>query len=330
MYYLSAVISLSGKSIINNIQLSLSGNNVNLNSTALSISNVTKRFGDFSAVSSLSLELQQGVICGLLGPNGAGKTTTIRMIMNIIIPDSGEITIFGKKINDSLKNQIGYLPEERGLYQKMKVQEMLEFFAGIKDLSKKEAKEAIGYWLVKLKIADWKYKKVNELSKGMQQKIQFIVTLLNNPSFLILDEPFSGFDPINIELIKNVILELKQQGKTILFSTHIMEQAEKLCDDICLINKGENILSGKLSHIKQEFGKNTVILGYRGDAGVFKNSSDIVKYNDYGNYIELEFKEGINTQNFLKDIINKVEIQKFEIMEPSLNQIFIESVEKQQ
>ncbi|MFC1558838.1 ABC transporter ATP-binding protein [candidate division KSB1 bacterium] len=301
---------------------------MNTNSTALSISGITKKFGNFTAVNDLSLELPGGIICGLLGPNGAGKTTAIRMIMNIIIPDSGRITIFGNKLDDNIKNQIGYLPEERGLYPKMKVQDVLEFFAGIKDIPKKEAKDIIEYWLVRLQIADWKDKKVDELSKGMQQKIQVIVTLLNNPQLLILDEPFSGFDPINIELFKDIILELKQNGKTILFSTHIMEHAEKLCDDICLINKGKNILSGRLSQIKQDFGKNTVILKYHGDGSVFKNSPDIEKHNDYGNYIELEFKENVNTQNFLKDIVNKVEIQKFEIMEPSLNQIFIESVEK--
>ena len=298
------------------------------NSTALSISGITKKFGDFTAVNDLSLELPGGIICGLIGPNGAGKTTTIRMIMNIIIPDSGEIRILGNKINSGLNNSLGYLPEERGLYPKMKVSDLLHFFAGIKDVPKDEAKDNIEYWLVRLKIADWSTKKVNELSKGMQQKIQFIVTILNDPQILILDEPFYGLDPINIELFKDIILELKQNGKTILFSTHIMEHAEKLCDDICLINKGKSILSGKLSQIKQDFGKNTVIIKYQGDGSKLKDSTDVVKHNDYGNYIELELGETVKPQKFLEDIIRKVEIQKFEVMEPSLNQIFIESVEK--
>ncbi len=298
------------------------------NSSVLSISGIIKKFGDLTAVKNLSLKLSKGVICGLLGPNGAGKTTTIRMIMNIIIPDRGEIKILGKKMDEKLKEKIGYLPEERGLYPKMKVDDLLRFFAGIKGISKKEAKKIINYWLERLEIADWKTKKINELSKGMQQKIQFIITIFNDPQLLILDEPFIGLDPINTELFKDIILELKQKGKTILFSTHIMEQAEKLCDEICLINKGENILSGKLSQIKRNFGKNTVIVEYQGDGDIFRNSADIAKYNDYGNYVELELKEEVESQSFLKKIIDKVNIQKFEVMEPSLNQIFIESVKK--
>ena len=298
------------------------------NSSVLSILGITKKFGDLTAVKDLSLKLSKGAICGLLGPNGAGKTTTIRMIMNIIIPDRGEIKILGKKMNEKLKEKIGYLPEERGLYPKMKVDDLLSFFAGIKGISKKEANNRINYWLERLEIADWRTKKVNELSKGMQQKIQFILTIFNDPQLLILDEPFIGLDPINTELFKDIILELKQKGKTILFSTHIMEQAEKLCDEICLINKGENILSGKLNQIKRNFGKNTVIVEYQGDGDIFRNSADIAKYNDYGNYVELELREQVDPQSFLKKIIDKVNIQKFEVMEPSLNQIFIESVKK--
>jgi len=298
------------------------------NSSVLSISGITKKFGDLTAVKDLSLKLSKGVICGLLGPNGAGKTTTIRMIMNIIIPDRGEIKILGKKMDEKLKEKIGYLPEERGLYPKMKVDDLLRFFAGIKGISKNKAKNRINYWLERLEIADWRTKKINELSKGMQQKIQFILTIFNDPQLFILDEPFIGLDPINTELFKDIILELKQKGKTILFSTHIMEQAEKLCDEICLINKGENILSGKLNQIKRNFGKNTVIVEYQGDGDIFRNSADIAKYNDYGNYVELELREQVESQSFLKKIIDKVNIQKFEVMEPSLNQIFIESVKK--
>ena len=274
------------------------------NSSMLSISGITKNFGNLTAVKDLSLELSKGIICGLLGPNGAGKTTTIRMIMNIIIPDRGEIKVLGKKMDEKLKDSIGYLPEERGLYPKMRVEHLLSFFAGIKGISKKEAKKRINYWLERLEIADWKIKKVNELSKGMQQKIQFIITIFNDPKLLILDEPFIGLDPINTEIFKDIILELKQKGKTILFSTHIMEQAEKLCDEICLINKGEKILSGKLNQIKRDFGKNTVIVEYQGDGNIFRNLDDVVKCNDYGNYVELELGERIGPQSFLKNIID--------------------------
>lgn len=298
------------------------------NSIELSISGITKNFGNFTAVKNLSLEVSSGVICGLLGPNGAGKTTTIRMIMNIILPDSGEIKILGEKMNEKLKEKIGYLPEERGLYPKMKVNELLSFFAGIKGITKKETKDKIVYWLKRLDLQEWKNKKVNELSKGMQQKIQFIITIFHNPDLIILDEPFAGLDPINTQLFKDIVVELKRDGKSILFSTHIMEQAEKLCDEICLINKGVNILSGNLAGIKKNFSKKTVLLKYHGDGNVFKDSDDIKKYNDYGNYVEIELREHIDTQDFLKKIVDKVEIHRFQIMEPSLNQIFIENVNK--
>jgi len=297
-------------------------------STVLTVNGITKEFGNFTAVKDLSLELSGGVICGLLGPNGAGKTTTIRMIMNIIMPDRGEIKILGENMNEKLKEKIGYLPEERGLYPKMKVDELLNFFAGIKGISKKDENNKISYWLERLKIEDWRTKKVNELSKGMQQKIQFIATIFHDPELIIFDEPFAGLDPINTEIFKNIILELKQDGKTVLFSTHVMEQAEKLCDEICLINKGKNILSGNLAEIKKNFGRNTILLKYQGDGDIFKNSEDIVIFNDYGNYVELELRENVDTQIFLKKIIGKVQIQRFQVMEPSLNQIFIENVKR--
>jgi ABC-2 type transport system ATP-binding protein len=298
------------------------------NHSILSIKNVTKNFGDFTAVKNLSLELLSGSICGLLGPNGAGKTTTIRMIMNIIIPDEGEIKILDKKMDEKLKDKIGYMPEERGLYPKMKIENLLNFFADIKGIPKNESKNRIDYWLKRLDLKDWSKKKVNELSKGMQQKIQFIITIFHEPELIILDEPFQGLDPINVQIFKDIILELKQKGKTILLSTHILEQAEKLCDGICLINKGKNILSGKLEQIKRNFSKNTITMKYQGNSDIFKNSNDIIKYNDYGNYIEIELQENVDPQSFLKNIIDKINIQKFEIMEPSLNQIFIESVKK--
>jgi len=298
------------------------------NNSILSIKNITKNFGDFTAVKNLSLELPGGSICGLLGPNGAGKTTTIRMIMNILIPDTGEIIILDKKMDEQLKDKIGYMPEERGLYPKMKIENLLNFFADIKGIPKNESKNIINYWLKRLDLINWSKKKVNELSRGMQQKIQFIITIFHEPELIIFDEPFQGLDPINVQIFKDIILEMKQKGKTILLSTHILEQAEKLCDGICLINKGKNILSGKLEQIKRNFSKNTITMKYQGNSDIFKNSDDILKYNDYGNYVEIELRENVDPQSFLKNIIDNINIQKFEIMEPSLNQIFIESVKK--
>ncbi len=220
--------------------------------------NVTKRFGDFTAVSELSLAVQPGRIFGLLGPNGAGKTTTIRMIVNIFAPDSGAIELFGKTISPATQDRIGYLPEERGLYKKMKVGDQLRFFAELKDISGKEADARIDRWLKRLKLSEWKAKKSSELSKGMQQKVQFITTVLHEPDLLILDEPFSGLDPVNVDLLKEIVLELKQAGKTIIFSTHQMEVAEKICDDICLINRSRKILEGSIRSVKAGFGRNAV------------------------------------------------------------------------
>ncbi|MEP6743610.1 MAG: ATP-binding cassette domain-containing protein, partial [bacterium] len=217
--------------------------------------NVTKRFGDFTAVNDLSLEVHAGRIFGLLGPNGAGKTTTIRMIVNIFAPDSGAVELFGKAITPATQDRIGYLPEERGLYKKMKVGDQLRFFAELKNINGKDAEARADRWLARLHIADWKSKKSSELSKGMQQKVQFITTVLHEPDLLILDEPFSGLDPVNLDLLKEIVLELKQAGKTIIFSTHQMEVAEKICDDICLINRSRKVLEGSIRTVKAGFGR---------------------------------------------------------------------------
>ena len=227
---------------------------------ALEVQNITKRFGDFEAVKDLSFTIPEKTIYGLLGPNGAGKTTTIRMVMNIIIPDSGSIQILGRKMDNDMMGRVGYLPEDRGLYPKMKVGELVLFLAEMKGIRGEEAKKRTDYWLDRFDLADWKLKKVEELSKGMQQKIQFVVTVLHEPDLIILDEPFSGLDPVNTKLLKDIMLEMKRQGKTIIFSTHRMEQVEMICDNICLINKAQRILEGSLSGIKQEYGKNTVSL----------------------------------------------------------------------
>ncbi len=292
----------------------------------LEVKSISKSFGNLRAVDNISFLMEEGTVFGLLGPNGAGKTTTIRMIMNIIIPDSGNVMVMGENNSKNTMNYIGYLPEERGIYRKMKVGEVLIFLSELKSMNRHEAKKQIDYWLKRLELIDWKKKKIEELSKGMQQKLQFIATILHKPKPLILDEPFLGLDPINTNLIKEIILEMKKQGTTIIFSTHLMDSAEKLCDEIMLINKGKNILSGKLSDIKKGFGKKNIHLEYDGKDDFLTSSEMIKKFDNFGNYVEVQLKKDTNPQDFLNEIVNSIAIKKFEIVEPSLNDIFIESV----
>lgn len=293
----------------------------------VTLKEVTKSFGEFRAVSSLSLTARAGRIYGLLGPNGAGKTTTIRMIVNITAPDSGRIELFGQQMNSVLQDHIGYLPEERGLYKKMKIGAQLRFFGELKNMRRRDLNEAIDRWLEKLKLSDWKNKKAEELSKGMQQKIQFITAVLHDPDLLILDEPFSGLDPINVELLKDTVLELKAAGKTIIFSTHLMEQAEKLCDDICLMNRSQKVLDGSLREIKQGFGRNAVALRLEGGDGVLNDRSLVSKIERHSDGIEVLLAEGASAQELLKRLIAAgSSIGKFEMIEPSLHDIFIAKV----
>jgi len=296
------------------------------NMKVLEVSNICKSFGDLKAVDNISFTIDEGTTFGLLGPNGAGKTTTIRMIMNIIIPDSGKVELLGDSNSKTTSNYIGYLPEERGIYRKMKVSEVLMFLTKLKSMDRSEAKREMDYWLERMELMDWKKKKVEELSKGMQQKLQFIGTIIHKPKLLILDEPFMGLDPINTNLIKEIILEMKKKGTTIIFSTHLMENAEKLCDEIMLINKGKDILSGKLNEIKKSFGKRNIILKYDGKDDFLTKSDKILKFDNFGNYVEVQLKPEANPQEFLNDIVSSISIQRFEIVEPSLNDIFIESV----
>ncbi|MCF7921027.1 MAG: ATP-binding cassette domain-containing protein [Candidatus Cloacimonetes bacterium] len=294
--------------------------------SVIEVKHVNKNFGDLKAVQDISFNIDEGSVFGFLGPNGAGKTTTIRMIMNIIIPDSGEIRVMGEKDMRVINNQIGYLPEERGIYRKMILNEVLLFLAELKMMKLKAAQQAVDYWLERFNLMDWKKKKVEELSKGMQQKLQFIATIMFDPSLIILDEPFLGLDPINVNLIKNTIVDLKKQGKTIIFSTHSMESAERLCDEIFLINKGRKVLSGQLSKVKESFGKRNIQLQYEGTHHFLEASTLIDRYDDFGKYTEVQLRPDVDPQDFLKEIIPQVQIRRFEIMEPSLNDIFIESV----
>jgi ABC-2 type transport system ATP-binding protein len=291
------------------------------------VAGVTKSFGEFTAVNDLSLKVRAGRIFGLLGPNGAGKTTTIRMIVNITAPDSGRIEIFGRQITPELQDRIGYLPEERGLYKKMKVGEQLKFFAELKNVKGKEAERRVDQWLEKLKLSEWKNKKSMELSKGMQQKIQFITAVLHEPDLVILDEPFSGLDPVNLELLKSVVLELKAANKTIIFSTHQMEVAEQICDDICLINRSRKVLEGSIREVKRGFSRHAVALRFEGGNGVLDDPSLVTNVKHHADEVEALLAEGANAQTLLKRLIDSgATVGKFEMIEPSLNDIFISKV----
>ncbi|NOR15161.1 MAG: ATP-binding cassette domain-containing protein [Candidatus Aminicenantes bacterium] len=294
--------------------------------SALAIENISKKYGHFYAVKNLSFQISPGTIYGLLGPNGAGKTTTIRMVMNIIIPDEGKIRILGQKMDENMKTRIGYLPEDRGLYPKMKVGEQLQFLAALKGISKTKARHIIDEWLERFDLLEWKLKKTEELSKGMQQKMQFIATIIHNPELIILDEPFGGLDPVNTKLLKDIMLEMRDKGATIIFSTHRMEQVEMICDHICLINKAEKVLEGNLGQIKRDYGKNTVVLDYEGDAGFIQEFAGIEKIDDYGKYMEIKLREQTDPQDLLQLATGRLRINKFEVKEPTLNAIFIDSV----
>ena len=294
----------------------------------LTLRGVTKSFGRIDAVKELDLSVEGGSIYGLLGPNGAGKTTTIRMIMDILAPDRGEILILGQPNSSSIRDRVGYLPEERGLYRKMKVEPLLHFLAELKGMRRGAARERIGYWLERFDLSAWRAKKVEELSRGMQQKLQFIATLLHSPQLAILDEPFTGLDPVNINLVKEVMLEEKKKGASIILSTHLMEQAEKLCDQICLISEGEKVLDGNLKEIKANYGKNTVVLEYEGQARFLSDREMVESYDDYGRWVEVHPSAGVDPQEILRRAAQEVAILKFELVEPSLNEIFIKTVRK--
>jgi ABC-2 type transport system ATP-binding protein len=287
----------------------------------IELDHLTKSYSNHIAVDDLSLAVPQGSIYGFIGPNGSGKTTTIRMIMNILYPDSGVIRIFGKEQTGSQLDRIGYLPEERGLYRKMKVKELISFYGELKRVPR-PAKEA-DTWLEKFDLTKWAGKKVETLSKGMSQKVQFIITIINKPEIIILDEPFSGLDPVNAEIIKEVILDLRKNGSTILFSTHDMAVAEKMCDFIFMIYRGKKVLDGTLDSIQKKYGQDTIRVQSEGGIRVFDGMSGIEKTNDFGQVQEIRMKPGVDPQQLLSAIMAKTRVEKFEIASPSLNDIFI-------
>jgi ABC-2 type transport system ATP-binding protein len=294
----------------------------------IELDKVRKSYDQFVAVNDLSFNIEQGGVFGLLGPNGAGKTSTIRMMIGITVPDSGKITLFGKPFERRSLHKVGYLPEERGLYKKMKIMDQLVFLGELHGMERGAAKQKALEWCQRLEIDAWLLKKVEELSKGMQQKIQFIAALLHDPDFIIMDEPFFGLDPVNATLLKDVMLELKKQGKTILFSTHRMDQVEKLCDSICLINKGTAVLQGDLKAIKAGYGKSNVQIEYEGNGDFLDKNPLVASYNNYGNYVEVRLAPGADAQKLLHMVAEKSRVNKFELMEPSLEEIFINTVGK--
>ncbi len=292
----------------------------------LKITNLRKEFDTVRAVDGVSLEVAQGEVFGLLGPNGAGKTTTIRTILNIIEPDSGEITFDGKPFTEELWNTIGYLPEERGLYRKSKIINTILYFASLKGMSDRDARPKALEWLERFGLKDRANQNIEELSKGNQQKVQIVISILHNPSLLILDEPFAGLDPVNQILLKDILLEIRQRNTAVIFSTHQMDQVEKMCDNICLINKGRPVLSGSLRDIKKRYGKNYARLEFDGDGSFLKELSFVKKADVYQNYAELELASEANVKELLSSTNGRVSLRKFELMEPSLNSIFIDVV----
>ncbi len=294
----------------------------------LMLNELIKEFDGKRVVDEFSLTLKKGEILGLLGPNGAGKTTTIRMIMNIIAPDSGDIEILGERFHEKLKNRIGYLPEERGLYRKLKVSETLKFFGKLKGMNSDSIKERGDILLKEFNLFDYKEKKIEELSKGMAQKLQIITTIIHSPEILILDEPFSGLDPVNIELVKDLILKMKKEGISLIFSTHLMEYAEKIVDSVVMIEQGKKVIDGTLSQIKAQYGTKFIKISYEGDSSFISGLKYIKSVKDYGKEMEIELVDLKYKDKFFKELISKLSLTSMNITEPSLNNIFIRKVEE--
>jgi len=293
----------------------------------LRLDRVTKRFDEFTAVDALSLEVRPGRIFGLLGPNGAGKTTTIRMIVGITEPDEGTVELFGRPADASSQNRIGYLPEERGLYKRMKVGEQLRFFGELKGMTARDADAAAARWLERLKLSDRRDSRTDTLSKGMQQKVQFVATVMHEPGLLILDELFSGLDPVNASLMEEVVLELKSAGRAIIFSTHMMEHAEKLCDDICLINRSRKVLEGSVREVRAGFGRNAVAVRAEGAEDVLADRSLVAAVKPAADRTEVLLAEGADPQALLARLVERgARVSLFERVEPTLRDIFIAEV----
>jgi ABC-2 type transport system ATP-binding protein len=298
----------------------------------ISIRHIVKQYANHRALDDVSIEIEKGTVFGLLGPNGAGKTSLIRIINQITAPDSGEILFDGQHLHQSHIGRIGYLPEERGLYKKMEIGEQILYLARLKGLSKDEAKRRAKYWFEKLEIQGWWNKKIEELSKGMQQKAQFVATVIHEPELLILDEPFTGFDPVNADIIKNEILELNKKGATIIFSTHRMESVEELCDSIALLNLSKKILDGKVKTIRNAYRSGTYMLEYEGDRIKIGAEAPltVLAEDSHGEYqqLKLKIKDGSKVNDVLQYMLPLVSISRLEEIIPTMNDIFIQTVRK--
>ena len=303
---------------------------------AIDIQHIGKSYDGHVAVRDLSLQVPEGSVYGLLGPNGAGKTTTIRMILDIIRADSGTINLFGRPSTDpKVRDVIGYLPEERGLYKKMQVRRMLTFLAELKGVKAGDASRRIDEWLARFSLTggdrDWGLAKVDELSRGMQQKVQFIATLLHDPQLVILDEPFSGLDPINAQALKDAVLELRTRGKTVIFSTHVMENAERMCDAVCIIARGEKVLDGPVSQVKKQHGSHNIAISLADArpefAAIFSDRALVARIDNQNRFFECELVPGADSQELLRRLVQAgARIERFELIQPSLHQIFIQRV----
>jgi ABC-2 type transport system ATP-binding protein len=289
------------------------------------LDHVSKAYEQKVAVRDLSLRIEAGTMFGLLGPNGAGKTSTIRMMVGITVPDSGTVSLFGQTFTREGLKKVGYLPEERGLYRKMKVMDQIIFMGQLHGLTAELAAKRAQAWCERLQILDAAQNKTEELSKGMQQKIQFIVTLLHEPDLIIMDEPFAGLDPVNATLLQDTLLDLKKEGRAILFSTHRMDQAEKLCDEICLVNRGQVVLAGRIREVKSRYERNRVIIDFDGEDG-FLNHEAIADCKEYPGHVEIRLKEHGDAQALLRAAEQRARIYRFELVEPSLEEIFIQTV----
>jgi ABC-2 type transport system ATP-binding protein len=297
-----------------------------LSETAIRLTGVTKAYAHHVAVRRLDLTVPRGSVFGLLGPNGAGKTTTLRMVMNVLAPDSGEIEILGQAASHTARDRIGYMPEERGLYQRMPLAEQLIFLAEIKGTRRSEAARRLPGWLERLGLADWAKRKTNELSKGMQQKAQFIAAVLHDPDVLILDEPMSGLDPIGTDLMRELLVELSRQGKTLVVSSHQMETVERICDRVALIDRGEKVLDGEVAEIKGRHGRDTAVLAYEGDGAFLADLPGVRSLRDFGRYVEIRMREGADPAALLPAAAARLRVTRFEVVEPSLHEIFVQTV----
>jgi len=288
---------------------------------AVAIRGVTKAFGAHTAVNNLSLTVPRGAVYGFIGPNGSGKTTTLRMIMHILHPDSGEIEVLGERTTRAAHDRVGYLPEERGLYKSMTVRDVLQFYAGLKGM--RRPRPAIDAWLARMSLSEWAGKKIQALSKGMAQKVQFIAAVIAKPELVLLDEPFSGLDPVNLEVLRDAVLDLRRDGTTVIFSTHDMNVAERMCDSIFMIYRGNKVLDGTLDSIQATYGTDTLRVRLNGDGRIPVNLPGVQKLTDFGRYQELRLAEGVDSQTVLAALMSQGRVLHFELARPSLHDIFV-------